>query len=87
MCEPRLGTSTAVSGHRHFWHAHHLREQCGRTIDKGVQERAPGASVSLLAQTGQSEEIHSPEEWAGGLAGPNLVLARFCDIEAAGERR
>jgi hypothetical protein len=23
-----------------------------------------GASVSLLAQTGQSEEIHSPEEWA-----------------------
>lgn len=23
-----------------------------------------GASMSLEAQTGQSEEIHSPEEWA-----------------------
>ena len=49
-----------------------------------------GVAVSLVEQTGQSEEIHSPEAWAksvvsriwpklvdgGGLDGGDLVLAQ-----------
>jgi hypothetical protein len=45
-----------------------------------------GAAVSLTGQTGQSEEIHSPEAWASSVVSRILVDGRGlegCDFVLA----